>query len=408
MEKAITSVYLAESNLRRKPYRTCALVLITFLLSFVLLSSFIFNSSLKKGIKGIQDRIGADLMIVPEGYETKAESVLLYGTPDYFYMDRSVEESVRKTDCWKNVTSQVYLTSVSESCCDFPVQIIGFNPETDFIVKTWAKNKFKIQEKENERGIFFAGNNVNVEKGMVRFFDSTHKITASLSKSGTGVDNVIYTDIDTLEKIFNDAKQKGFGFIAGDNLREKVSVIFIKIKEGSTPDSAALTIKNAVYNDFGDKEKIQIIQGEKFVSVLAERLSSILIFINASAFLVFITAFLSIAVVFSFSLNERIREFSILRVLGADSFKLKSIIFNEAFILGTAGSFTGIFFCLLIIIPFNTLISEKIGLPFSTGNFLEITVSALVVFVILLTSCIASAFISAVRISKFELYGEIK
>ena len=382
--------------------------MITALLSFVLLSSFIFKTSLKNGIKGIQDRIGADLMIVPEGYETKAESVLLYGSPDYFYMDRNVEESVRKTDCWKNVTSQVYLTSVSESCCDFPVQIIGFDPESDFIVKNWAKNKFKISERVGEREIFFAGSNVNVEKGKVRFFDSTHKITASLSKSGTGVDNVIYTDIDTLEKIFKDAKQKGFGFIAGENLREKVSVIFVKIKDGVAPDSAALKIKNAVYEDFGDKVKIQIIQGEKFVSVLVERLSSILIFINASAFLVFVIAFLSLAVVFSLSFNERVREFSILRVLGADSFKLRSIIFNEAFIIGTAGSFTGIFFSLLFGIPFNTLISEKIGLPFSTGSFLEITVSALVVFVILLTSCIASAFISAVRISKFELYGEIK
>ena len=94
MEKAITSVYLAESNLRRKPYRTCALVLITFLLSFFLLSSFIFNSSLKKGIKGIQDRIGADLMIVPEGYESKVESVLLYGTPNYFYMDNDIEKLI--------------------------------------------------------------------------------------------------------------------------------------------------------------------------------------------------------------------------------------------------------------------------------------------------------------------------
>ena len=141
MEKAITPGYLAVSNLKKKPFRTAALIAVIALSSAVLLGSLIFTSSLKSGIYGIQSRLGADLMIVPEGSEQKMESVLLYGTPNYFYMDKSIEEVIRGVDGVQLASSQVYLASVSESCCDFPIQIIGFDPATDFIVKSWSRKK---------------------------------------------------------------------------------------------------------------------------------------------------------------------------------------------------------------------------------------------------------------------------
>ena len=128
MEKAITISGLALSNIRRKPYRTAALISVSALLAAVLFASFILSSSLKSGIKVFQKRLGADLMIVPEGYTAQMKSVLLTGEPNYFYMDKSAEEIIRKIDGVEKASSQFYLTSLSESCCDFPSQIIGFDP----------------------------------------------------------------------------------------------------------------------------------------------------------------------------------------------------------------------------------------------------------------------------------------
>ena len=94
MEKAITIQRLAFSNIKRKPYRTAALIAITALAAAVLFASFILSSSLKGGINGFQKRLGADLMIVPEGYDAQVESVLLTGEPNYFYMDKNVEQKL--------------------------------------------------------------------------------------------------------------------------------------------------------------------------------------------------------------------------------------------------------------------------------------------------------------------------
>ncbi|WP_407425677.1 ABC transporter permease, partial [Treponema sp.] len=318
MTKSISTRTLALANIRRKPYRSASLIILIALTCAVLFGSLILLSSLKGGIYGIQTRIGADLMLVPKGFESKMENVLLTGEPNYFYMDKSIEENVKGIEGVSQVTSQFYLTSLSEGCCDFPIQLIGFNPETDFIIKNWAKSRFRQTD-----GILFAGNNVNLEKDSVRFFGGTHKVTSKLAKSGSGMDNAIYTDLATLQKIFEDSKSKGFGFISDGDTGTKVSVIFIKIKEGYGADGVSLRIQNAI-------QDVQVIQSGKFVSNLIKKLSSILIFLYALCFLVILIAVLTLSVVFLLSLNERLKEFAILRVLGADHAKLCRIVLAES------------------------------------------------------------------------------
>ena len=405
MEKQITSRYIAISNLKKKPFRTAAMFAVIALSAAVLLSSLILTSSLKNGIYGIQSRLGADLMIVPEGSEQELEGILLYGSPNYFYMDKSIEEIVRGVEGVKEASSQTYLASVSESCCDFPVQIIGFDPESDFIVKNWAKSRFNKVDDDGE--IVFAGNNVDVQKKTVRFYGQTHKVLAKLAKSGSGMDNAIYTDIPTLEKIFFDAKEKGFGFISGEDIDKKASAIFVKLSEGKRPDSTALRIQRAV-SQVPDAPAIQIIQNEKMISNLMSRLSAILIFMHAISVLVLVITFITLSVVFSLMLNERLKEFAVLRVLGASHSVLQKIVFGEAAVLGSIGAVAGIFFSLLIIIPFNVLISEKIALPFAMSSVSHIIIFSAVTFVIILTASILSSVFSAVRISRFEPYGDVK
>ena len=164
MAQSLSVRTLAIKNLQRSPFRTFSMASLVALCSAVLFGSFLLASSLRNGISGMKERIGADLMIVPNGYEQTLESVLLSGEPNYFYMDKGIETIVRGIDGVKEVTSQFYLTSLSESCCDFPVQIIGFDPESDFLIKPW------IQKYNADGDNLFAGSNVNVEKNTVSFF----------------------------------------------------------------------------------------------------------------------------------------------------------------------------------------------------------------------------------------------
>lgn len=398
MEKAITVKSLALSNIRKKPYRTTALTILVALASGVLFGTLLLTASIKGGLSGIKNRIGADLMIVPEGYEAQAESVLLSGEPNYFYMDRSIEKTVRGIQGVGEVSSQFYLTSLSESCCDFPIQIIGFDPETDFIVKSWASKKVKGSDDDE---LILAGSNITTEKNTVRFFEHTHNVSARLAKSGTGMDNAIYTDISNLEQIFEDAKAKGFGFISDGDAKSKTSVIFVKLSQGARPDSTAARIKGAVSG-------IQVIQSDKFVSGLMDSISSFLIFLYAVSVIVVLITVLTLSIVFNLSINERLREFSILRVLGADFKKLRSIVFAEAGLIGSLGAVLGIFLSALILLPFNVLISEKLNMPFVLSGAGPLALFALVTFAVLVGACLVASVSGAVKVSKHEVYQGIK
>ncbi len=388
MEKAITGLRLAFENTKRKPYRTAALICITALSAAVLFASFILSASLKGGINGFTNRLGADLMIVPEGYETQVTDVLLSGEPNYFYMDKSIEDTVRAIPGVQKVSGQFYLTSLSESCCDFPVQIIGFDPETDFIVTPWADSQI-----HEGSGTVFAGYNVNVTQNEVMFFSQKHTVQARLSKTGSGMDNAIYADLQTLQHIFDDAKQKGFGFISDGDTNTKTSVLFVKLLPDAKADSTALKIKSAVPG-------VQVIKGGSFIATLSEKISAFLIFPRVLVILFLLITVFTLSIVFSLIVNERNREYSILRVLGADASMLKKLIFEEAFIIGITGSVTGVFLSALIILPFNTLIAETLSLPFALSSPAVIVLFAVLTIMISVLSCVISAVCAAVKVSR--------
>ncbi len=393
MEKAITTKRLALENIRRKPFRTAALITLTSLSAAVLFASLIITSSLKSGIKGLKNRLGADLMVVPKGYESQLENILLNGEPNYFYMDKSAEEIIRNIQGVKEASGQFYLTSLSESCCDFPIQIIGFEPESDFLIQNWAKTKVHPQKGSE---YIFAGSNISSPDKQVKFFGQQHKITSLLSKSSTGMDNAIYTDIATLQNIFDDAKAKGFGFISDGDTNTKISSVFVRLEENAKPDSTALRIKTALPD-------LQVITGSSFISNLAERISGFAIFPQVLSSIILLITIFTLGIVFSLIANERFREYSILRVLGADSSTLKKLLLFEAGAIGFFGAIIGIFVSALIVLPFNFLISEKIGLPFSLSKPLVISGYIIISFAVTVLAALISALYSAVKISKKEV-----
>lgn len=389
---------LALSNLSRKAYRTVLTVALVTLSSAVLFASLVLSQSLKSGIAGLRSRMGADLLVVPEGYEKGAENILLSGEPNYFYMERKVLDSVRAVEGVENASGQFYLTSLSESCCDFPIQIIGFEPESDFVIQNWAKSRVKTGTNED---FLLSGSNVNLTKGSVKFFGNEHKISARLSKSGTGMDNVIFCDFASLERIFEDASSRGFGFISDGDTKNKLSTVLVKISPDSSADAVALRIKKVLPG-------VHVIVGEKFIRNFSEKLSAIFVFLYSISILLFLITIISLALVFSITINERRREFSILRVLGANRSLLCSVLFWEAGILGAGGSILGIGLSALIVIPFNALIAGKLGLPFAMSGPGWILAFAGAVFVVTVLSCLISAANGAVRVSKIEPYGDVK
>ena len=95
-------------NIRRRPYRSFCLMLAAVIGSYALFVGLALKASLNNGIGRMQERMGADLMIVPESSEIEARNILLTGEPEFFYMDASVAKAATDVEGVESATSQFY------------------------------------------------------------------------------------------------------------------------------------------------------------------------------------------------------------------------------------------------------------------------------------------------------------
>ena len=125
---------LALRNLAGRPARTAVLTVLAALLSLTVFGGTLIVTALRTGLHALEDRLGADIMVVPYEATTKTnlEQIVLQGATGYFYMDNARAEKVLSREGIGQVSPQFFLASASTSCCSISVQIIGFDPETDF------------------------------------------------------------------------------------------------------------------------------------------------------------------------------------------------------------------------------------------------------------------------------------
>ena len=178
---------LAWRNLARKPVRTAALILLAAFLSNSVFAGSLVVLSLQNGLKIYEARLGADIVVVPKQARSHGtlESILLQGIPGYFYMDDSNLEKVRSTEGVEAASPQFYLASASAGCCSVAVQIIGFEPETDFSIQPWIRESYS---KDLGDGDIIVGSSITVPKNhILRFYNQECIVVASLASTGTGL-----------------------------------------------------------------------------------------------------------------------------------------------------------------------------------------------------------------------------
>lgn len=404
--KKLSSLSIALSNLSYKINRTLSMLLLTSLCAASVFACVVLYFGLKNGINTIQKRLGADLMIVPKGAEQKMQSVLIPGEPNYFYMEKEIAEKISQIEGVEKVTSRFYLTSVSEDCCDFPVQIVGFEPETDFVISPWIEESFppdskKFTEEFYTEGCVVTGSNVLTQKDGVRFFDKTHPVSGKLSKSGAGIDNAVFVSMNTLKEIYDDAKGRGFGFISDGKAGSKVSAVFVRLSEGAKADSTAVKITSRIPN-------VSVLKRDAVFSEISSSLDSVFFILKILAVSVTLFTVISLAIIFPLAVSSRTAEFSILRILGAAHKKCAEILLYEALFISVAGGLSGIALASLLVFPFCTAIDSALSVPlvFPPPAILFLTGCAVLLAVIF--AVLLSALKSIIAVSKLEPYSAMK
>ena len=190
-------------NILRHPGRTASLTVLVAFLALSLFSGSVIVMSLMSGLRSLENRLGADLIVVPATSRGKIdpEKIYLQGTTGYYYMSASKLDEVRAMEGVVQASGQVFLASLRADCCSMPIQVIGFDPATDFTIRPWIGERMKTDLGKMEVA---AGSRVNAGVNeTIRIYGQPCLVAARLDESGTGLDTAVYCTMETMAELLS-------------------------------------------------------------------------------------------------------------------------------------------------------------------------------------------------------------
>ena len=393
--RKLTQGRLALYNVLRRPVRTAGLTVLSGILAFLLFAGVVLTVNFNEGLSRLGDRFGADLIVVPRGADEQVKGIILQGSPGFFYMDKETAQQVRGVAGVHQASAQFFLTSVAADCCDMPVELIGFDPKTDFTILPWLSESFDGELGEKE--VIIGSDITPYNNGTVRFYDANYRVAAQLTATGTGLDQAVYGNWDTLMVIFRDARRLGLGNIPDRDPEKSISSVLVRVEAGEDTDIVAQRILAQV-------EGVSVVRTQSMLTQIAASLRHLSTFLYAFIVLFALTALFTLGIVFSVTAGERRREFAMLRTLGLTRRRLSTLILREAAIISGAGALLGTALGLIVVVPFSEVIGASLGLPELTpGGGQILFACALSLLITFLVGPLA-ACVSARRIAGEETY----
>jgi putative ABC transport system permease protein len=400
MNKAdLNTCGLSIKNLRAKPVRTACLAVVVAILAFTLFGGSIIALSLRQGLDTMAKRFGADLMVVPEGASGKAQALLLHGESNNYYFDAGIVDKIAAMEGVARVSPQFFLTSLSASCCDEPIQLIAYDPATDFAVQPWIAEKYGKRVLD---GQVVVGSGIKLRpNGTVKLFSREYPAAAQLSKSASGFDISIFMTMNTMRQIIDNAHEQKINFLADKYENEVISAVLVKVDSSRLPSVIAWNIRT-------QNKGVEVLVSQGIFANIAKTLSGLVKYIHIFSIALWILAVIVLAAVFSGTVHERKKEFAILRILGATRRKLVGIVLCESAIAGIGGGIAGIALASIAVFPFSAIISERLELPYLDAPFFHIILIA--IENLLLSAAIGplASLYSALRISRAETYFTLR
>ena len=390
----LNSKEIAFKNIQNKSVRSASLIILTAILTLVLFLSSFLILSLRNGMHSLANRMGADIIVVPEGYDSKIRGAILRGEPNTFFLDKSVVEKIRKIEGVKIATPQLFIATLSAGCCSFPIQVIGFDSDTDFVVKPWLATQARLPL---EKGEVLVGHNIVGDMHEhVKFFNQEFIIRGRLAKTGMGFDNTVFVNFEEARRLVKEY-EKVLKLEDKDH-ENMISCVMIKVDNSVDP----VEIQNNIRNEFAGQGVYPLLS-QSMMNEVSTSTQDMIKYVYILIALVWLLVFLVLTLVYSITIKERKREFATLRILGASKKHLRRIILSEIFTINISGAACGSVLGLIISILFGTWFSQSFKMPFLAPNVLTLAIIFVAVFAIGTIMGPLSSLISIKKMNAEEL-----
>ncbi len=398
--KKIGLYYIAKKNLRRKIFRSLAIAISVAVVAGTLFSITTIMNSVETSLRKGTERLGADIMVVPETAESQAKTALLAGEPSIFYMDRVIEDKIRGIEGVNRVSSQLFLESSKYECCDVAdMLMIGFDPKNDFTIIPWLTNELKKPLSNNE-AIMGRSLTAYAVGSKITFYGTDLTIAGMLEETGMKfIDNSIFMPYKALRQIAEDSKKKGMETV---NIPlNKISTVLVQVDTEISAARVAIFIEHEI-------DGVKAIVSEQVIAAVRKQLFILLRSILSISIILWIMAMLLIGVVFSMIVNERQREIGLLRAMGAKKNSVFKLIMTEASALSLVGGMVGISGGGIFLYTFRGFIRSSLDIPYLWPSLSQFSVLIGICLALSLLTGTLAALYPAIRSMTMEPYDAIR
>jgi putative ABC transport system permease protein len=385
---------LALKNIQGSSFRSTVVLLCTLVVAGFALAMVIIIQGADQSLRLALERLGADIVVVPEGAEVRVENALLMGETDAAWMPARNVGRIAAIPGVRAASPQIYLSTLTgETCCAVEdMFLLAFDPATDFTVQPWLISNLgaslKLDQAIGGRYVFTPPG----DKDIVLYGYHVN-LVGNMEPTGTNLDASMFLTVDTARAMAQTSLTEAAKPLVIPD--ESISTILVKLETGRDPDLVAASIAQEVP---GVTPLVGLSLFDAFRRQISALLRGMVVVLSISGGL----SLVLLALVFSMVANERRREFGVLRALGATKTYVFASLLSEAATLALVGGAVGIALASLVVYLFRSALMSLFGVPFLFPSAISLAGMATAGILLSLVCVMLAALVPAIRISQQE------
>jgi putative ABC transport system permease protein len=350
---------LALQNLGRRKARSLLLFAAVAICAGSVFTGAVLMRSIQRSMDVGFTRLGADMLVVPEGTLTNITAALLTAEPTDLTLDAGMLGPLSRIKGIGRIAPQlIFRTDAAETTHQHEsVDLIAFDPARDFTVQPWLEEKLDHPLRKGD--VIIGGRREEQVGAQLLVFGEPLTVYGKLGKTSVGThENGLFMSFETLDGL-REIMLKICGAKAPLE-PNKLSGVLIDLAPGATTQQ----VRFAILANFPE---VKVVTGESTLVSVRQGLAILLDGVLALMLVMFISTAAMVSVLFSAIITERRRELGLLRAIGARRRQIIGMLLIEAVSATAVGGAIGCLLGLLLMRFFeHSLVYylEGIGIPF--------------------------------------------
>ncbi len=385
---------LALKNLSGSAFRSWAVFLCALLISGFAIAATMITQGAQQSLELANRRLGADIIVVPSGAQSRVETALLMGRPTNVWMGRDVVEKVAHVPGVAAVSPQLYLASLSNAaCCSVSEMfMVAFDPQTDFTVTPWLKRQLG---RGLNLGEVVGGQYVFTPEGdeFIRLYGYLLTLKGNLEPTGTGLDQTLFLTFETANDVARISRTRAERQL--EIPENQISAALVRVQPGTDPVDVSVQIMQQL-------PTVTPIPSPDLFQAYRKQIQSVITVVVGMLAITLALSILLIGVIFSMAVNERRREMGVLRAIGATQRQVLVSLLTEVDLLALVGGLIGTSIAVLAVYLFRNLLVVSLGIPLMLPDPITLIVWIIGGLFIALLCVLAATVVPILRVSRLD------